>query len=232
VPHPAPAPERLAERLRTQRLLPLFTCTDADAGMGVLGALHAAGLGIVEFTNRSAAAPAVFAEMARRAASELPDLVLGAGTILDASQAAAFHDAGAAFVVAPHLDEETGRECAARGIGWCPGTGTVTEMMRAARLGAAVIKVFPADALGGPAFLKAVRGPCPRLRLMPSGGVTADPANLAGWLGAGAWCVGIGSQLVRPEEVAAGDFSAIRARASALVAALDGVAGIAGGAAP
>lgn len=221
-PRPPPAPADLAERLRAQRLLPLFTCTDADAGMGVLAALHGAGLRVVEFTNRSAAAPAVFAAMAARAAADLPDLLLGAGTILDASQAIAFHDAGAAFIVAPHLDQETGRACAARGLAWCPGTGTVSEMMQAFRQGAAVIKVFPADALGGPAFLKAVRGPCPFLRLMPSGGVTAEPANIAGWLGAGAWCVGIGSQLVRPEEVAAGDCAAIGARARALVASLPG----------
>ncbi|MFM7076321.1 MAG: bifunctional 4-hydroxy-2-oxoglutarate aldolase/2-dehydro-3-deoxy-phosphogluconate aldolase [Planctomycetaceae bacterium] len=221
-PRPSIGKEEVVARLGTQRVLPLFTCTSPDAGMEVVRALHGAGLHLVEFTNRSAAALEVFAAMAARAKAELPDVVLGAGTILDAGQAVAFHDAGAAFIVAPHLDEETGRACAARGLAWCPGTGTVSEMMQAFRQGAAVIKVFPADALGGPAFLKAVRGPCPFLRLMPSGGVTADPANIAGWLGAGAWCVGIGSQLVRPEEVAAGDFAAIGARARALVASLPG----------
>lgn len=218
-PKPIPRDE-IVERMGRQRLLPLFTCTDVDAGMGVLAALVDAGLGVVEFTNRSAEAPAVFAALARRAAAELPGLLLGAGTILDAAQAEQFHRAGAAFVVAPHLDEGTGRYCAAHDLAWCPGTGTVTEMMRAWRDGAAVIKVFPADALGGPAFLRAVRGPCPFLRLMPSGGVTAAPENVSGWLSAGAWCVGIGSQLVRPDELAAGAFAAIGARARSMVAAL------------
>lgn len=212
--------DEVIARLGEQRVLPLFTCGSADAGMRVVAALHDAGLGAVEFTNRRPDALEVFAEMARRAASEFPDLLLGAGTILDAAQAEAFHAAGATFVVAPHLDEATGAFCAARDLAWCPGTGTVTEMMRAWRLGAAAEKVFPADALGGPDFLKAVRAPCPFLRLMPSGGVTAEPANLAAWFEAGAWCVGIGTKLVCPKEVAAGAFDAIRAKARALVAAL------------
>lgn len=219
-PRPSVGKDEIVARLGAQRVLPLFTCTSADAGMGVLRALHGAGLGLVEFTNRSAAALEVFVEMASRASVELPDMVLGAGTILDATQAEAFHRAGASFLVAPHLDEGTGAYCAAHDLAWCPGTGTVTEMMRAWRLGAAVDKVFPADALGGPAFLSAVRGPCPFLKLMPSGGVTAEPANLAGWLGAGAWCVGIGTKLVCPKELATGDFASIAARARSMVAAL------------
>jgi 2-dehydro-3-deoxyphosphogluconate aldolase/(4S)-4-hydroxy-2-oxoglutarate aldolase len=149
-------------------------------------------------------------------------MILGAGTILDVTQAKAFHAAGAAFLVAPHLDEEVGKWCAGRDLAWCPGTGTVTEMMRADRLGAAVIKVFPADALGGPAFIKAVRGPCPHFRLMPSSGVSTELKNLAGWFAAGAHCVGIGSQLVDPKEVTAGRFDDLAARAQALVTALQG----------
>lgn len=208
--------------LAAQRALPLFTGTDADAGMEVLRCLHGAGLKIVEFTNRTPAALDVFAAMVVRAATAYPDMILGAGTIIDVSQAESFHRVGASFLVAPHLDEEVGRWCAARELAWCPGTGTVSEMVRADRLGAAVIKVFPADALGGPAFLKAVRGPCPWLRLMPSSGVTAEPANLAGWFAAGAHCVGIGSQLIDPKEVAAGRFEDLASRARMLVAALPG----------
>jgi len=157
-----------------------------------------------------------------RAAVVHPGMVLGAGTILDVAQAKAFHAAGAAFLVAPHLDDEVGKWCAGRDLAWCPGTGTVTEMIRADRLGAAVIKVFPADALGGPAFLKAVRGPCPHLRLMPSSGVSTELKNLAGWFAAGAHCVGIGSQLIDPKDVTAGRFDDLAARARALVTALQG----------
>jgi len=214
--------DEIVARLAAQRALPLFTCSDAEAGMKVLGALDGAGLQIVEFTNRTPAALDVFAEMVSRAAVVHPGMVLGAGTILDVAQAKAFHAAGAAFLVAPHLDEEVGKWCAGRDLAWCPGTGTVTEMIRADRLGAAVIKVFPADALGGPAFLKAVRGPCPHLRLMPSSGVSTELKNLAGWFAAGAHCVGIGSQLIDPKEVTAGRFDDLAARARALVTALEG----------
>jgi len=219
---PAFSKDEIVSRLAAQKALPLFTCTAADAAMGVLESLHGAGFSVVEFTNRTPAALDVFAEMVRRAATAFPDMILGAGTILDSAQAEAFHAAGAAFLVAPHLDEEVGRWCAARGLAWCPGTGTVTEMVRADRLGAAVIKVFPADALGGPAFIKAVLGPCPKLKLMPSGGVTAERENLAGWFAAGAHCVGIGSQLIDPKEVAAGRFDELAARARRLVSVLSG----------
>jgi 2-dehydro-3-deoxyphosphogluconate aldolase/(4S)-4-hydroxy-2-oxoglutarate aldolase len=214
----------LAVALRGQRALPLFTCGDPAAGVRVLEALHAAGFWIVEFTNRAPGNVDVFRTLVAEAGRRLPGLVLGAGTILDVAQAEAFQAAGAAFIVAPHLDEDVGRWCAARDVPWCPGTGTVTEMMRAHRLGAAIIKVFPADALGGPAFLKAIRGPLPWLPLMPSGGVSLDPGNLRDWFAAGAHCVGIGSQFVDAATIAAGRFDEITARGRRLAADLAAIA--------
>jgi len=214
----------LAASLARQRALPLFTCGDPADGIEVLAALHGAGFRVVEFTNRAPGNVDVFRGLAAAAAARLPDLVLGAGTILDVAQAAAFHAAGAAFIVAPHLDDDTGGWCVARGVPWCPGTGTVTEMLRAHRAGAAVIKVFPADALGGPAFLKAVRGPLPWLHLMPSGGVTLDAENLRGWFAAGAHCVGIGSHLVDPGSIAARRFDVVADRAARLTATLAAIA--------
>jgi len=219
----APTAAELATILRDQRALPLFTCGDAADGIEVLAALHGAGFRVVEFTNRQPGGVDVFRALAAAATGRLPDLVLGAGTILDTAQAAAFHAAGAAFVVAPHLDPDTGAWCAERGVPWCPGTGTVTEMMRAHRAGAAVVKVFPADALGGPAFLKAVRGPLPRLPLMPSGGVSLDADNLRGWFAAGAHCVGIGSHLVDAASIAARRFDVVAERAARLAATLAGL---------
>ncbi|MFM8893155.1 MAG: bifunctional 4-hydroxy-2-oxoglutarate aldolase/2-dehydro-3-deoxy-phosphogluconate aldolase [Planctomycetia bacterium] len=202
--------------LAAQRALPLFHCRDAATGMRVLESLHAGGLRAVEFMNRSTGAIDVFRELVAAAAERLPGMVLGAGTIVDPSAVEAFGAAGAAFIVAPNLDEEVGRGCAARGIPWCPGTGTVSEMMRAHRLGAAVIKVFPADALGGPAFIRAVRGPCPDLRLMPSGGVTLEHENLKAWFNAGVFCVGIGSSLIDSALLAEGRFAELTERVTRL----------------
>ena len=100
------------------------------------------------------------------------------------------------------------------------GTSTVTEMIRAHKLGASIIKVFPADTLGGPAFIKGVRGPCAWLKLMPSGGVTLDEANLKAWFAAGVHCVGMGSHLVDAQMLAEGRFADLADRARTLVAML------------
>jgi 2-dehydro-3-deoxyphosphogluconate aldolase/(4S)-4-hydroxy-2-oxoglutarate aldolase len=208
------------DRLARQKALPLFTCTDPAVGLGVLEALHAGGMRVVEFTNRSAGALDVFRTLVAEAARTLPDLVLGAGTIIDLAQAEAFHAAGAGFLVAPNLDEDVGRFCAAQSLPWCPGTATVSEMVRAHRLGAGVIKVFPADALGGPAFVKAVRGPCPWLKLMPSGGVTLDEANLQAWFAAGVVCVGVGSHLIDAKTLESGQFAELADRTQRLTAIL------------
>ena len=112
--------------LAVQRALPLFHCRDAATGMRVLESLHAGGLRAVEFMNRSDGAIDVFRELAAAAAERLPGMVLGAGTIVDPSSVEAFGAAGSAFIVAPNLDEQVGRRCAAVGIPWCPGTGTVS----------------------------------------------------------------------------------------------------------
>ena len=210
--------------LAAQKVLPLFTCSDAAIGVQVLAALHAGGIRIVEFTNRTPAAVEVFRDLAEAAAEQLPAMTLGAGTIINREQAEAFHTAGAKFIVAPNLDDDVGRVCAERGLPWCPGTGTVSEMIRAHQQGAALLKVFPADALGGPTFVKAVRGPCPWLKLMPSGGVRTDEANLRAWFAAGVHCVGIGSDLIDRETLAAGRYSELADRTRRLVSLLAEIA--------
>ena len=215
-----PTTDEIAQALAAQRALPLFNCSDAAIGMQVLEALHAGGIRLVEFTNRAAGALYVFRTLVKDAATKLPDMVLGAGTIIDVTQARDFHAAGAAFLVAPNLDEDVGAYCSEHGLFWCPGTGTVTEMIRAHRLGAAVIKVFPADALGGPAFIKGVRGPCAWLKLMPSGGVTLDEANLNAWFAAGVHCVGIGSHLDDAKTLTDGHFAELAERTRRLTAML------------
>lgn len=209
--------DEIAARLTTQRVLPLFNCGDAATGMGAIQALHSGGIRIVEFTNRAAGALDVFRSLVAESAARFPDMLIGAGTIIDVAQAEAFHQAGAAFLVAPNLDEEVGAYSAKHGLFWCPGTGTVTEMIRAHRLGAAVIKVFPADTLGGPAFIKGVRGPCAWLKLMPSGGVTLDEANLKAWFAAGVHCVGMGSHLVDAATISERRFGDLADRTRRLV---------------
>lgn len=138
------------------------------------------------------------------------NVVIGAGTVCDASTAAEVIDAGAQFIVAPVLDPDTIRACHERDVAIMPGCFTPTEMLSAWRRGADIIKVFPAARMG-PGFLKDVLAPLPHLKLMPTGGVT--PENAGEWIRAGAVAVAIGSALVDPKAAAAGDYGQIEAAA-------------------
>jgi 2-dehydro-3-deoxyphosphogluconate aldolase/(4S)-4-hydroxy-2-oxoglutarate aldolase len=147
-------------------------------------------------------------DVVRAARKALGDRVLlGAGTILDPETGRAALLAGAEYLVSPTLNLEVVRLCRRYGKLAMPGCFTPTEILTAWEAGADVIKVFPAEVLG-PAFFKAVRAPLPQVRLMPTGGV--DLTTAADFLKAGACCLGIGSQLVEPKAVAAGDFERIR----------------------
>lgn len=149
-------------------------------------------------------------------------ILLGAGTILDAETGRAALLAGAEYLVAPTLNLDVIRLCARYDKLVMPGCFTPTEILTAWEAGADVVKVFPADVLG-PAFFKAMRGPLPQVRLMPTGGV--DLTTAAEFLKAGACCLGIGSQLVEPKAVAARDFERIRTLAAQYVAIVNGARG-------
>ena len=142
-------------------------------------------------------------------------VVVGAGTVLDPETARAALLAGAEFVVSPCLNLDVIRLCKRYGAVVMPGALTPTEVLAAWEAGADVVKVFPAD-LGGPGYLRALRGPLPQVRLMPTGGV--DLGTGPAFLAAGACCLGVGSALVDPKLVAANDFGAIRDRAEAFAA--------------
>jgi 2-dehydro-3-deoxyphosphogluconate aldolase / (4S)-4-hydroxy-2-oxoglutarate aldolase len=134
-------------------------------------------------------------------------VLLGAGTILDPETARAALLAGAEYLVAPTVNLDVIQMCQRYDKLVMPGAFTPTEILAAWEAGADIVKVFPADVLG-PAFFKAVRGPLPQVRLMPTGGV--DLTTAADFLKAGACCLGVGSQLVEPKAVAAGNFDRIR----------------------
>jgi 2-dehydro-3-deoxyphosphogluconate aldolase/(4S)-4-hydroxy-2-oxoglutarate aldolase len=117
--------------------------------------------------------------------------------------------AGADFVVGPLLDEDTARICNSRKIPYCPGCGSVTEIHRAHILGVEICKIFPGAQVGGPAFAKAVKGPCPWIELMPTGGVSPTRENLTEWFDAGIACVGMGSKLITKDLIAAEDYEGV-----------------------
>jgi 2-dehydro-3-deoxyphosphogluconate aldolase/(4S)-4-hydroxy-2-oxoglutarate aldolase len=197
------------ETLRAMKeigLVPVFTHPDAAVAARVVAAIADGGARVIEFTNRGEGALRAFSELIVFCRKERPEVILGVGSVVDAPTAALFINTGADFVVGPVLDEEIAFLCNTRKIPYCPGCGSATEINRAHRLGVEICKVFPGGEVGGPGFVKGVRGPMPWTELMPTGGVEPTEASLSAWFGAGVACVGIGSNLVTKDIVDAGRF--------------------------
>src|SRR5438876_6927373 len=185
---------------------------DSQQLVEVARALADGGVSVVEITLSVPQALDVLRQV-RQALGER--VLLGAGTVLDAETARAVLLAGAEYIVAPTLNLDVIRLCQRYDKLVMPGAFTPTEILTAWEAGADVVKVFPADVLG-PAFFKAMRGPLPQVRLMPTGGV--DLSTAAAFLQAGACCLGIGGQLVEPKAVAERNFERIRELARQYVA--------------
>lgn len=164
---------------------------------------------MVEFTNRGDLAYQVFAELVRHFAEEDPSIILGIGSVIDPGTAALYISSGANFVVGPVLNPDVAKVCNRRKVPYSPGCGSASEISEAEELGVEICKIFPGSQVGGPAFVKAVRGPCPWTRIMPTGGVDATEESIKGWFKAGVSCVGMGSRLVRKDLVAAGNWEEI-----------------------
>ena len=188
-------------------MVPLFYQADLGLAEKLAGALARGGAHTLEFTNRGDFAIEVFCQLLKRAHA---DQIVGVGSVEDAPTAALFIAQGANFVVGPSFNADVARLCNRHKIAYLPGAASVTEIATAEEFGSEIVKLFPADSLG-PAFVKAILGPRPWTRLMPTSGVTSDPANLRGWFDAGVSCVGMGSQLIRAEWVKTGNFDAIEA---------------------
>src|SRR5579884_178566 len=185
---------------------------DSQQLVEVARALADGGVSVVEITMTVPGA----LEVVRQVRQSLGDrLLLGAGTILDPETARAALLAGAEYLVAPTVNLDVIRLCQRYDKLVMPGAFTPTEILTAWEAGADIVKVFPAEVVG-PAFFKAMRGPLPQIRLMPTGGVDLNTA--ADFLRAGACCLGIGSQLVNPRAVAERDFERIRELARQYVA--------------
>jgi 2-dehydro-3-deoxyphosphogluconate aldolase/(4S)-4-hydroxy-2-oxoglutarate aldolase len=177
----------------------LFYEGDSSAAMRVVEACLEGGGTLLEFVNRGPSAMEVFREIRRRFPGG--DLCLGLGTVKDPETASRAIHEGADFIVSPFLDREIGRACHEAGTAWLPGCATATEIHTARQLGAGICKVFPADAAGGPSFIRAIRGPMPEALLLPTGGVDLDEDNLRDWFEAGACAVGMGSRVLSRERI-------------------------------
>jgi 2-dehydro-3-deoxyphosphogluconate aldolase/(4S)-4-hydroxy-2-oxoglutarate aldolase len=204
----------VAARIEHEGAIAVLRLADAGAVPPVVAALRRGGIRVIELTMTVPDALRVL----RAQADSLPsDMVLGAGTVLDAATARDAIDAGARFVVSPVFRPALIEECHRHDVVMMPGCYTPTEILDAADAGAALVKVFPATSLT-PSFIRDLHAPLPTLKLVPTGGVTLR--NAGEWVRAGAAAVGLGSGLVEPRAVVSGDYEAIADRARLLVTAI------------
>ena len=195
--------------MKNTGIVPVFYHADPEVAKKVVKACYDGGIRAFEFTNRGEYAHEVFGEVSKYVRDEMPEMIMGVGSVIDAPTAALYMQLGANFIVSPLLNEEMAAVCNRRLVPWMPGCGSLSEISKANELGADVTKVFPGSQVGGPGFVKAIKGPCPFTNIMPTGGVSPTEENLKAWFDAGVFCVGMGSKLITKELVKNQDYAAI-----------------------
>ncbi len=220
VPETRMAKDRLfvLNALIAQGVVPVFYHADLEVCRAVIQACADGGAKCVEFTNRGDFAADTFLSLAKHFAKADPSVVLGVGSIVDAPTAGIYIANGANFVVGPMLNADVAKVCNRRKIAYSPGCGSASEISYAEELGCEIVKVFPGSAVGGPDFVKAVLGPMPWTKIMPTGGVEATEESLRAWFGAGIVAAGIGSNLITKKLLDAKDYKGIETRVRETVA--------------
>jgi len=208
-----------------QGVIPVFYHPDVEVCTKVIQACADGGAKCVEFTNRGEFAAHVFFEAARHFAKADPSVIMGVGSVVDAPTAGVYIANGAKFVVGPLTNPDVAKLCNRRKIPYSPGCGSATEIGYAEELGCEIVKVFPGGSVGGPDFVKAMLGPCPWTRIMPTGGVDATEESLTKWFKAGVACVGIGSKLITKDLLAAKDYSGLEKKVSETIALIRKIRG-------
>jgi 2-dehydro-3-deoxyphosphogluconate aldolase / (4S)-4-hydroxy-2-oxoglutarate aldolase len=199
---------QLYQKMAEKPLMPLFYHPDLDFALEVLEACYRGGIRVFEYTNRGEGADKLFAKLVERTRTQMPEMAIGIGTIYNAEQAQHFIDLDTDFIVQPFLDEGVAVVCSENELAWIPGTMTFTEMYKAQTLGANVVKLFPGNIVG-PDFLKAMKGPMPNTKVLVTGGVEPTEASIKTWMDAGAFMLGLGSQLFNKKTLDNRDFQTI-----------------------
>jgi 2-dehydro-3-deoxyphosphogluconate aldolase / (4S)-4-hydroxy-2-oxoglutarate aldolase len=204
-------------KMREAGLVPVFYHKDPEVCRNVIKACFDGGAKVFEFTNRGDFAHELFSELNKWAEKEVPGLIMGVGSVVDAGTASLYIQLGTNFIVSPVLNPEMAKVCNRRKILWSPGCGSLTEINYAEELGAEIVKIFPGSSVGGPDFVKAIKGPCPWTSIMPTGGVEPTAENLKEWFEAGVTCVGMGSNLITKELVQKKDWKGITEKVAGAV---------------
>jgi 2-dehydro-3-deoxyphosphogluconate aldolase / (4S)-4-hydroxy-2-oxoglutarate aldolase len=201
---------KIKDSIVKQGMLPLYFNADETVSLEVLHAIYRAGVRVFEYTNRGEAALSNFSKMIAVRDLEMPDLLMGIGTIKNVKQAKAYRKAGADFFVSPGFVLEVAEYAAKKGMFYAPGCMTPSEIIAAENAGVGFIKLFPGDMLG-PKFLSGIKDIFPSLLFMPTGGVDTTRENIEAWYKAGVCAVGMGSKLISKDLMAKKDYATIEA---------------------
>jgi len=193
--------QQVTDAIIKQGMLPLYFNADETVSIDLLRTLYNAGIRAVEYTNRGEAALKNFEKMVGVKNAEMPDMLLGVGTIKNLKQVIEYMHVGADFLVSPGLVKEVAYYAVQHDIFYAPGCMTPSEIIAAENAGIKFIKLFPGNMLG-PSFLSGIKEIFPKLLFMPTGGVDTTKENIQGWFKAGVCAVGMGSKLVSKEVMA------------------------------
>lgn len=191
-----------------QGILPLYYNDDETVTLDILKSLYKAGIRAVEYTSRGESALSNFKKMIEIRNAEMPEMLLGIGTIKNVKQTEEYYKAGADFFISPGFVAEVAAFLIPKDILYSPGCMTPTEIITAEAAGVTFIKLFPGNALGA-GFMSAIKDVFPNLKFMPTGGVDTTKENIESWFKAGVSAVGMGSKLISKDLMAAKDYSAI-----------------------
>ena len=213
---------QVVQAMQETGLVPLFYHPDIELGKEVLRACYNGGARLLEFTNRGDFAYQVFRDLNKYCLEELPEMILGVGSVTDAGTASLYMQLGANFVVTPVLREDIATVCNRRKVMWSPGCATLTEICRAEALGCEIVKLFPGG-ICGPEFVKAIRGPQPWTNIMPTGGVSPTEENLKAWFDAGVTCVGMGSKLISKDVLQENNYQMLEEKVREVLALIQSI---------
>lgn len=200
----------VAQKMKETGLVPLYYNQDVEVCKKVVKACYDGGARLFEFTARGDFAHEVFTELMKYVAKELPEMILGVGSITDAAAASFYMQMGANFIVTPVFREDIALVCNRRKVLWSPGCGSLTEIAKAEEFGCEVVKLFPGDVYR-PNFVKGVLAPQPWTSIMPTGGVSPTEESLKSWFDAGVICVGMGSKLITEKLISDNNFKTLEA---------------------
>jgi 2-dehydro-3-deoxyphosphogluconate aldolase/(4S)-4-hydroxy-2-oxoglutarate aldolase len=203
------------KRVEEVGIVPVVRASSADEAVAVADVIREGGIPILEITMTVPGAISVIAELSKRYGDEV---LVGAGTVLDAETARSCIAAGAQFIVSPALNIQTIELCKVQRIAVFPGALTPTEVVTAWDAGADAVKVFPCSAMGGASYLRALKAPLPEVKLVPTGGVSLTTAK--DFIAAGAWAIGVGADLVNIKAIRAGQGKSVVQAARNYVAAV------------